>query len=235
MYAKGITVEPQENNLFEWKCTIKGAVWHLPVQTYSQMTNTPIHLVILWMGGRLFTGRFSVQGRDILLWCKLTSQLPFQSSYRASCLPFTVTGLNWHFPYERYSSLAGKVTFTTRIYHPGINEEGAICVPVLRDEVLCLTLPSFSDWSVFCLARSGNRPFHSHPVGVYDLLCIADWGSVLASIVLLTIREKVNNPSTDDPFEPDIAAVCHPNVYKERGVHIIIRYWRTTGPNLIKR
>jgi len=47
MYAKGITVEPQEDNLFEWKCTIKGAVWHLPVQIYSQMTNTPIHLVIL--------------------------------------------------------------------------------------------------------------------------------------------------------------------------------------------
>jgi len=47
---------------------------------------------------------------------------------------------------------------------------------------------------------------------------------VLAFIVLLTIREKVNNPSTDDPFEPDIAAVCHLNIYQERGVHIIIRY-----------
>jgi ubiquitin-protein ligase len=28
-----------------------------------------------------------------------------------------------------------KVTFITKIYHPGINEEGAICVPILRDEV----------------------------------------------------------------------------------------------------
>jgi len=60
------------------------------------------------------------------------------------------------------------VTFTTKIYHPGINEEGAICVPVLRDE-----------W----------KP------------------SVALSSVLSIIQEKVNNPSPDDPFEPDIAAL----------------------------
>jgi hypothetical protein len=29
-----------------------------------------------------------------------------------------------------------------------------------------------------------------------------------ASQVLSIIQEKVNNPSPDDPFEPDIAAVC---------------------------
>lgn len=34
-----------------------------------------------------------------------------------------------------WPSLPFKVTFTTKIYHPGINEEGAICVPILRDEV----------------------------------------------------------------------------------------------------
>lgn len=63
-------------------------------------------------------------------------------------------------------------------------------------------------------------------MSVYDLLCILLLliEDLLAFIVLLTIREKVNNPSTDDPFEPEIAAVCDPNVYQERGVHIIIRY-----------
>lgn len=27
-----------------------------------------------------------------------------------------------------------EVTFTTKIYHPGVNEEGAICVALLRSE-----------------------------------------------------------------------------------------------------
>ena len=29
------------------------------------------------------------------------------------------------------------------------------------------------------------------------------------SVVLSVIQEKINNPSPDDPFEPDIAAVRH--------------------------
>ncbi|KAI0668522.1 ubiquitin-conjugating enzyme [Trametes maxima] len=108
---EGLLVEPQEDNLFEWKCTIKAA------------SNSP---------------------------------------YKGGAFHFTLT-LPENFPFK-----APSVTFTTKIYHPGINEEGHICVPVLRDQ-----------W----------KP------------------TVTLSSVLSTIQEKVNNPSPDDPFEPDIAAL----------------------------
>ncbi|KAH7910642.1 ubiquitin-conjugating enzyme [Hygrophoropsis aurantiaca] len=107
----GITVEAQEDNLFIWNCTVKGA------------SDSP------YKGG-IF--RFKME---------LPNNFPFK---------------------------APNVTFQTRIYHPGINEEGHICVPILRDE-----------W----------KP------------------SVTLSTVLAVIQEKVNNPSADDPFEPDIAAL----------------------------
>lgn len=31
-----------------------------------------------------------------------------------------------------------QVKFLTKVYHPGINEEGAICLPMLKDEVSVL-------------------------------------------------------------------------------------------------
>ncbi|KAI0350242.1 ubiquitin-conjugating enzyme [Trametes cingulata] len=107
----GLTVEPVEDNLFEWKCSIKAA------------SNSP---------------------------------------YKGGTFHFTLS-LPENFPFK-----APSVTFTTKIYHPGINEEGQICVPVLRDQ-----------W----------KP------------------TVTLSSVLSTIQDKVNNPSPDDPFEPDIAAL----------------------------
>ncbi|KAF5386778.1 hypothetical protein D9615_001878 [Tricholomella constricta] len=84
------------------------------------------------------------------------------SPYKNGTFYFTLS-LPTNFPFK-----APLVTFNTKIYHPGINEEGGICVPVLRDE-----------W----------KP------------------SVTLSTVLAIIQEKLNNPSADDPFEPEIAAV----------------------------
>ncbi|KAI0048565.1 ubiquitin-conjugating enzyme [Auriscalpium vulgare] len=43
----------------------------------------------------------------------------------------------FHFKLELPSDFPFKpptVTFTTKIYHPGVNEEGHICVAILRDE-----------------------------------------------------------------------------------------------------
>ncbi|TEB36212.1 UBC-like protein [Coprinellus micaceus] len=82
------------------------------------------------------------------------------SPYKGGTFNFNLT-LPENFPFK-----APTVTFTTKIYHPGINEEGAICVPVLRDE-----------W----------KP------------------TVTLTSVLNIVQEKLNNPSPDDPFEPQIA------------------------------
>ncbi|KNZ75469.1 Ubiquitin-conjugating enzyme E2 4, partial [Termitomyces sp. J132] len=104
---QNVAVEPKDDNLFEWNCSIKA---------------------------------------------------DHDSPYRGGTYHFTLS-LPTTFPFK-----APSVTFKTKIYHPGINEEGAICVPVLRDEV-----------------------------GHCNLLAI--------------IQEKLNNPSADDPFEPDVAAM----------------------------
>ncbi|CAL1703676.1 unnamed protein product [Somion occarium] len=82
------------------------------------------------------------------------------SPYKGGIFHFNLD-LPTEFPFK-----APSVAFTTKIYHPGIDEEGHICVPILRDQ-----------W----------KP------------------TVTLSSVLAIIQEKLNNPSPDDPFEPDIA------------------------------
>ncbi|KAG9122510.1 hypothetical protein FRC07_001069 [Ceratobasidium sp. 392] len=112
---QGLKVEPEEDNLLVWNCTIKA----LDESPYKK-------------------GTFKYK-------VELPDEYPFKPPV---------------------------VTFSTKIYHPGINEEGHICLPMLRDE-----------W----------KP------------------AVSMSTVLTTISEKVNNPSPDDPYEPEIAAQLKDN------------------------
>ncbi|KAI0928045.1 hypothetical protein AcW1_005415 [Taiwanofungus camphoratus] len=115
----------------------------------SDITNKPIEgLVVEPVEDNLFQWKCAIQASA-------------ESPYKGGTFHFTLA-LPENFPFK-----APSVTFTTKIYHPGINEEGHICVPVLRDQ-----------W----------KP------------------SVTLSSVLAIIQEKVNNPSPDDPFEPEIAA-----------------------------
>ncbi|OAX39191.1 ubiquitin-conjugating enzyme [Rhizopogon vinicolor AM-OR11-026] len=98
---------------------------------------------------------------NLLVW-KCSVKGSSDSPYKNGTFHFKIE-LPINFPFK-----APSVTFQTKIYHPGINEEGHICVPILRDE-----------W----------KP------------------SVTLSTVLAVIQEKVNNPSPEDPFEPEIAAL----------------------------
>jgi len=69
---------------------------------------------------------------------------------------------------EEFPFKAPSLTFQTKVYHPGINDEGQICVPVLREQ-----------W----------KP------------------TVTISSILHTVYDKLANPSADDPYEADIAAL----------------------------
>jgi len=71
----------------------------------------------------------SVDPKDdnVYMW-NCTVKGPAESYYKGGTFHFTV-----EFP-SNYPFKAPTVTFTTKIYHPGINEEGHICLPILRDD-----------------------------------------------------------------------------------------------------
>jgi ubiquitin-protein ligase len=131
---------------------------------------------------------------------KLT--LPEDFPFKPPTVWHDVTGL------QIYVVDPSQVTFTTKIYHPGINEEGAICVPILRDQVRCLSPASTQperrelvQWKPSITLSSGEE---------YGTVRCTD-AYVCIPVVLSVIQEKVNNPSADDPFEPEIAAVSCAN------------------------
>jgi len=64
---------------------------------------------------------------NVLFWdCSVKG--PVDSPYKGGTFHFTI-----QFP-DTFPFKPPNVTFTTKIYHPGINDEGHICLPMLRDE-----------------------------------------------------------------------------------------------------
>lgn len=102
--------------MFEWSCSIKANVRGLLLARFGLISNRALFL----------QARLPLQEWHFPLQAEPPAELSFQVPHCNG--PLTIMGFHG-------LTSARKVTFLTKIYHPGINEEGSICVPVLRDEV----------------------------------------------------------------------------------------------------
>ena len=176
-------MDVKDDNIFEWKCSIKAAVclhfWDLLPLDPNSNSSSQIHLTRM---------------EPSILICPYPRIIPSRRR------PWVITRLTelvvlfTNSSHARWHSRQRFITpeSTRKVLYASLSWEMKyvfhfVCTTPLQIRI------SGSLQSVYLLA---SKPIYLS----YDM-------RLPASKVLSIIQEKVNNPSPDDPFEPDIAAV----------------------------